>query len=69
MSTIWLEFTRRFWFPPQVDLTLFGPVYRFGWVGLGFSRHNLTGWINAWRTALERAKAADRKSGGKRQQK
>lgn len=58
MNTIWVEFTKRCWFPPQIDRTLFGSVYRLGWVGLGFSRHNLTEWVKAWRNALENAKAA-----------
>lgn len=68
MRTIWLEVTRRFWFPPAIDRTLFGPVFRLGWVGVGVSRLNLTEWVNAWRSALERAKAGQQQSSGKGQQ-
>lgn len=60
MNTIWVEFTKRFWHP-AIDRTLFGSVYRLGWIGLGFSRHNLTEWVKAWRNALENAKGAKTK--------
>lgn len=52
MRTIWLEFSQRFWIPPIIDRTLFGPVLRFGWLGFGVSKHNLTDWANGWRGLL-----------------
>jgi len=58
MNTIWLEFTRRCW-PPSVDMTLFGPVLRLTWFGVGFSQHNLTDWVRSWRGILASALKTD----------
>jgi hypothetical protein len=52
MGTIWIEFTK--WRGLATDRTLFGPVLRLGWIGIGISRFALTVWVHAWHSLIEK---------------
>lgn len=69
MKTVWLEFTKHCW-APAVERTLFGPIFRLGWMGIGVSQYNLTAWGREWHDALKAAIAAkqSRQTTGKGQQ-
>ncbi len=67
MSTIWVEFTRHFW-APTLERTLFGWVWRLGWVGVGFSRKNLTAWTLEWHGKLQAALSKAAKPAGQKGQ-
>lgn len=51
-GTVWVELTP--WQGMWIDRTLFGPVLRLGFLGLGISRHGLTTWIKIWRRPLKK---------------
>jgi len=53
MGTAWIEVTR--WRGVGIDRTLFGPVLRLGWIGVGISRRNLADWVAEWRASLAKA--------------
>ena len=53
MKTIWIEFHA--WRGFYLDPTLFGPVLRLGWFGIGKSRDRLTVWIARWYTTVKKA--------------
>jgi hypothetical protein len=63
MSTVWVEFTKWRAGGPYAEKTSAGPVYRFGWLAVGFSKHSLSAWLAEWRRPLEdllsRPKARD----------
>lgn len=52
MGTLWIEFTK--WRGLLIDHTLFGPVVRIGFVGLGVSKFVLTAWIETWRSTIRK---------------
>lgn len=68
MRTFWLGIGKR-WRGVAIERTFFGPVFRFGWLSVGYSKYDLPDWIRSWRNALEAAKRGPaRASGSKGQQ-
>lgn len=39
----------------MIDHTLFGPVARAGFIGVGISKFVLTDWVRSWRDAVQKA--------------
>ncbi len=53
MKTIWIEFHSYRGF--HLDPTLFGPVLRLGWIGIGKSTDRLTVWVARWYATITQA--------------
>lgn len=66
VSTIILGFGRP-WRGVAVERTLFGPVFRFGWLSVGVSKYDLPDWAQEWHAKLEAALARGGRTAGKGQ--
>lgn len=71
MSTFWFRFSRQ-WRGFVIEQTLFGPVFRVGWLSFGASKYDPPDFFKEWHSALQkalgRAKGGQQQTGSKGQQ-
>lgn len=67
MSMLLVGIGRR-WRGVVIERTLFGPVFRFGWLSIGVSKYDLPEWVQEWHSRLGAALAKAKPSASKGQQ-